>query len=56
MSMALLEIGTQLALVANQTRAQARAPTAATRGRITAIVTTIGFAGGAFGAAIGNLV
>ncbi len=55
-SMGLLEVGTQLALVANQTRAQALASTAAVRGRVTAIVTTIGFAGGAAGAAIGNLL
>lgn len=53
--MAFLDIGTQLALVANQSRAQALASSPAMRGRITAIVTTIGFAGGALGAALGNL-
>ena len=52
--MTLLEIGTQTALVANQAQAQAQATSPAMRGRIAAVVTTIGFSGGAAGAAIGN--
>ncbi len=55
-AMAFLDIGTQIALVANQARAQALAATPPVRGRITAIVTTVGFAGGAIGAAMGNLL
>ena len=54
--MALLDMGTQVALVANQARAQAIASSPAMRGRLAAIVTTIGFAGGAIGAAIGNML
>ena len=52
--MTLLDTGTQTALVANQAQAQARATSSAMRGRIAAIVTTIGFSAGAAGAAIGN--
>lgn len=55
-AMSMLEIGTQVALVANQTRAQAAAPSVPVRGRMASIMTTIGFGGGAAGAAIGNLV
>ena len=56
-AMALLEIGTQVALVANQARAQAAAPVPfPVRGRLAAIMTTIAFGGGAAGAAIGNLM
>jgi predicted MFS family arabinose efflux permease len=55
-AMALLDISTQVALVANQARAQALASSPAMRGRLTAIVTTVGFAGGAVGAALGNLL
>ena len=53
-AMALLDIGTQTALVANQAQGQALATTPAMRGRLAAIVTTIGFGAGAIGAAIGN--
>ena len=53
--MALLDIGTQVALVANQARAQSSVTTPAARGRVAAIVTTLGFIGGAGGAAVGNL-
>ena len=52
--MFLLDTGTQTALVANQAQAQARAISPAMRGRLAAIVTTIGFTAGAAGAAIGN--
>ena len=52
--MVLLDTGTQTALVANQARAQARATSPAMRGRLAAMVTTIGFGAGAAGAAIGN--
>lgn len=55
-AMILLDVSTQVALVANQARAQALASSPAMRGRVTAIVTTIGFAGGALGAALGNLI
>lgn len=55
-AMAALDIGTQMALVANQARAQAIASTPALRGRLTAMVTTVGFAGGAIGAALGNFI
>ncbi len=55
-AMALLDVGTQTALVANQAQAQALATSPAMRGRVAAIVTTIGFAAGALGAAIGNAV
>ncbi len=55
-SMALLDVGTQVALVANQSRAQALASGPAVRGRLAAVVTTVGFAGGAAGAAAGNLL
>ena len=55
-AMGALDSGTQVALVANQARAQALAATPAMRGRLAAIVTTIGFAGGAAGSAIGNLL
>ncbi len=55
-AMVLLELGTQVALVANQAGAQAAAPTVPVRGRIAAIMTTIAFGGGAAGAAIGNLM
>lgn len=55
-AVALIDIGTQVALVSNQARAQALAATSALRGRFAAIVTTVGFAGGAFGAAIGSLL
>ena len=54
--MGLLDVGTQVALVANQARAQSLAFSHAMRGRLGAIVTTIGFAGGAIGAAIGNFI
>lgn len=53
-AMVFVEIGTQLALVANQTRAQAVAPDVGSRGRMASLVTAIGFAGGAFGAAAAN--
>lgn len=52
--MALLDVGTQAALVASQAQAQARATSPAVRGRLAAIVTTVGFAAGAVGAAMGN--
>ncbi len=55
-AMVLLEIGTQVALVANQASAQACAPSIPVRGRLAAIMTTIAFGGGALGAVIGNLV
>ena len=55
-AMALLDIGTQTSLVANQAQAQTLASSPAMRGRVAAIVTTIGFAAGALGAAIGNAV
>ncbi len=55
-AMTLLEVGTQVALVANQARAQAAAATVPVRGRLAAIMTTIAFGGGAAGAAIGNIV
>ncbi len=55
-AMALLDIGTQISLVANQAQAQHLATSPAMRGRVAAIVTTIGFAAGALGAAIGNAV
>ncbi len=55
LAMAVLDAGTQVALVANQTRVQREAPTNAVRGRLTAMVTTIAFLGGAVGAAVGNL-
>jgi hypothetical protein len=54
--MALLDAGTQVALVANQARAQALAEDAGVRGRLAAIVTTVGFMGGALGSAAGNLL
>ncbi len=54
-AMALVDIGTQIALVANQARAQSSASSAAVRGRLASIVTTVGFVGGALGAAVGNL-
>ena len=47
---------TQIALVANHARSQALASTPAMRGRVAAIVTTVGFAGGAVGSALGNLL
>lgn len=53
-AMALLDIGTQISLVANQAQAQTLATSPAMRGRVAAIVTTVGFAAGALGAAIGN--
>ena len=53
-AMILLDVGTQTALVSNQAQAQALATTPAMRGRLAAIVTTIGFGAGAIGAAIGN--
>ena len=55
-AMALLDIGTQTSLVANQAQAQALATSPAMRGRVAAIVTTVGFAAGALGAALGNAV
>jgi predicted MFS family arabinose efflux permease len=55
-AMALLDMSTQVSLVANQARAQALATSPAMRGRVTAMVTTVGFAGGALGAALGNLL
>ena len=55
-AMVLLELGTQVALVANQAIAQAGAPSVPVRGRLAAILTTIAFGGGALGAVIGNLV
>jgi hypothetical protein len=45
-----------MSLVANQAQAQRLATSPAMRGRVAAIVTTIGFAAGALGAAIGNAV
>ena len=54
--MGLLDAGTQVSLVANQARAQALASTPAMRGRLAAIVTTVGFVGGAAGSAFGNLL
>ena len=56
LGMGLLDAGTQVSLVANQARAQALASSPAMRGRLGAIVTTIGFVGGAAGSAIGNIV
>ncbi|MBV8912405.1 MAG: MFS transporter [Acetobacteraceae bacterium] len=56
LGMALLDTGTQAALVANQARAQALASSPAMRGRLAAIVTTVGFIGGAVGSALGNLL
>lgn len=53
-AMTLLDVGTQIALVANQAQAQAQATSPAMRGRLAAIVTTVGFAAGAAGAALGN--
>ncbi len=53
-AMALLDVGTQTALVSNQAQGQSLATTPAMRGRLAAIVTTIGFGAGAIGAAIGN--
>ena len=55
-AMVLLEVGTQVALVANQARAQAAALSVPVRGRLAAILTTLAFGGGAAGAAIGNLL
>ena len=55
-AMMLVEIGTQLSLVSNQARAQATAPDLGTRGRMATVVTTVGFAGGALGAAVANLL
>ncbi len=55
-AMLLLEVGTQIALVANQARAQASASSVPMRGRLASILTTIGFGGGAAGAALGNLL
>lgn len=55
-AMAALDIGTQAALVANQAQAQARATSPAMRGRLAAIVTTVGFTAGAVGAALGNVL
>ncbi len=54
--MGLLDIGTQTTLVANQARAQSAASSSAMRGRFAAIVTTIGFLGGAVGAVLGNVL
>lgn len=54
-AMVFIEIGTQLALVANQTRAQAIAPDVGSRGRMASLVTAVGFAGGALGAATANM-
>ena len=54
-AMIFVEIGTQLALVANQTRAQAIAPDISSRGRMAALVTAVSFAGGALGAAAANM-
>lgn len=56
MAMTCLEIGTQLALVANQTRAQAVAPDVGSRGRMASLVTATGFIGGALGAAAANML
>lgn len=56
LGMGLLDVGTQVSLVANQARVQALASNPAIRGRLTAMVTTIGFVGGAAGSAIGNLL
>lgn len=53
-AMALLDVGTQTSLVANQAQAQTLATSPAMRGRVAAIVTTVGFTAGALGAAIGN--
>ena len=55
-AMVLLELGTQVALVANQASVQADASSVPVRGRLAAILTTIAFGGGALGAVIGNLV
>ena len=52
--MLLLDAGTQLALVANQSRAQSSAP--ASRSRLSALITAVGFAGGAGGSLIGQLL
>lgn len=52
--MLLLDVGTQLALVANQSRAQSSAP--ASRSRLSALITAVGFAGGAGGSLIGQLL
>lgn len=54
-AMVFIEIGTQLALVANQTRAQAIAPDVGSRGRMASLVTAVGFVGGALGAAAANM-
>jgi len=54
--MTLIDAGTQTALVANQARVQALATTASMRGRLAAILTTIGFAGGAAGSAGGFML
>ena len=55
-AMALLDVGTQTSLVANQARAQALATSPAMRGRLAAMVTTTGFTAGAVGAALGNVM
>jgi hypothetical protein len=55
-AMSLIDAGTQIALVANQARAQSLADGPAMRGRLAAIVTTVGFLGGAAGSALGNLL
>ena len=52
--MLLLDVGTQLALVANQSRAQSSAP--ASRSRLSALITAVGFAGGAGGSLVGQLL
>lgn len=54
-AMVFIEIGTQLALVANQIRAQAIAPDVGSRGRMASLVTAVGFAGGALGAAAASM-
>lgn len=54
--MTLIDGGTQTALVANQARVQALATTASMRGRLAAMLTTIGFAGGAAGSACGFML
>ena len=55
-AMVMLDIGTQVALVANQSRAQALARSQAERGRVAAMMTTSGFAGGTVAGTLGALL
>ena len=55
-AMAALDVGTQIALVANQTRAQSLEQDVGDRGRLAAAVTSTGFMGGALGALVANLL